>query len=256
MLVANYKLRQLRPQYGADALVRIGRDMASQGHVGLKVEKERLGVSSLEFLNDFPHLEAISIYGVSRGLAILSQMPKLRSVALCGVTTRDTSFLNGLEHLEELWLQGLRLKDWELLRKLKQVKAITLFNLRLEDFGFLEEMEGLQIIHFKRCNRVVSLPSLKKLHSLRRLVLDTVNRLEDIKGAAEAPSIEDIVVMGADSLSPEEFDCLIGHPTLHGILPGIAPMNSGRYKEVISRLPGSLLMDGFYGTPNEQFSVT
>lgn len=255
MLATKYKLRQLRPQYDAEALARIGGEMAANGHVGLKVEKERFSGSSLEFLNDFTHLEAIAIYGMSREIKVLGKMPNLRSVALCGLSTKDLEFLKDLGHLDELWIQGLRLKDWDSLRQLKQVKAITLFNLRQDDFGFLEDMEGLQIIHFDRCSGLVSIPSLHKLSALRRLIFDTVNRLEDISGAAKAPILEDVVVMGADAIEPEAFDCLIGHPTIRAVLPGIALMNSARDKDVVSRLPDGLVMDGFYGTPNEQFNV-
>lgn len=116
-------------------------------------------------------------------------------------------------------------------------------------------MEGLQIIRFDRCSGLVSIPSLHKLSELLRLVLDTVNRLEDISGAAKAPILEGVVVMGANAIEPEAFDCLIGHSTVRGILPGISLMNEARYKDLVSRLPEQLLMDGFYGTSIEQFTV-
>ena len=255
MPATRYKLRQLRLQYDAEALARIGGEMAANGQIGLKVEKERFSGSSLEFLNDFTHLEAIAIYGISRGISVLGKMLNLRSVALCGLSTKDLGFLNKLEHLEELWIQGLRLKGWDSLGQLRQVKVITLFNLRQDDFGFLGVMESLQIIHFDRCSGLVSIPSLHKLSVLRRLILDTVNRLEDLSGAASAPVLEDVVVMGADAIEPKAFDCLIGHSTLCGILPGIDLMDSMRYRDLVSRLPEDLLMDGFYGTPNEEFTV-
>ena len=58
-------------------------------------------------------------------------------------------------------------------------------------------MDGLQIIRFDRCSGLVSIPSLHNLSVLRRLILDTVNRLEDISGASKAPILEDVVVMGS-----------------------------------------------------------
>lgn len=121
MLATRYKLRQLRPQYDAEAIARIGEEMATDGHVGLKVEKERFSGASLDFLIDFTHLEAIAIYGISRGIPVLGKMPNLRSIALSGLSTKDLGFLNDLENLDELWIQGLRPKDWNPLRQLKQV---------------------------------------------------------------------------------------------------------------------------------------
>lgn len=255
MYIGSYKSRQLRPQYDLDTLAEIGREMASKGHNALKVEKERLGVSSLKFLNHFTHLEAISIYGISRDISVLAELPNLRSVALCSLSTKDVSFLNELEHLEELWIQGSRFKDWDSLRALTTVKAITLFGLRGDDFGFLSDMKALQVVHFMNCSQLKTIPDFSKLTRLRRLVLDTVNGLEDISGLAGASSLEDLIVMGAKSLPPEAFDCLVEHPTLHRILPGIGLIGSKRYKDLIARLPERLIMNGFYGTANEQFTV-
>jgi len=255
MFAKAYKLRQIRTQFDVEKLSELGKEMAENGQLGLKVEKGRLSVSSLHFLSNFTHLEAISIYGIARNLSVLSNMPNLRSVALCSLSTIDLKFLHKLKKLEELWLQGLRLKDWNSLRQLKQVKAITLFNLPQKDFDFLEEMESLQVIKLIRCSKVQRLPSLQKSYHLRRVILETVNRLEDLSGIAQAPNLEDIVVSEADCLSPKAFDCFLNHATIRSILPGIGFITSKKYNMVISRIPNELLMDGFYGTTNETFKI-
>ncbi len=255
MFATNYKIRQLRIQYDTDKLSELGKEMAMKGQFGLKIEKERLSISSLDFLHDFRHLEEISIYGVSKKISILADLPNLRSVALCSLSTKDVGFLSSLNKLEEIWIQGIRLKDWNSLRQLKQIKAITLFNLRQENLSFLEDMKNLQIIKINRCSKVKAIPSLKNLHQLRRVILETVNSIEDISGISQAPNLKDIIVMGADSLSPEEFDCFKSNKSIRKVLPGIGLMNSKRYKNVISRLPSELLMNGFYGTQNEGFTI-
>jgi hypothetical protein len=95
---------------------------------------------------------------------------------------------------------------------------------------------------------------MDKLVHLRRVVLEQVNRLECLNGVSLAPNIESVVVMGADSLQPKAFECLVTKSTVKGILPGIGLMNSSKYKEALDLIPESMIMNGFYGTENQEFS--
>jgi len=247
------KRRQVRREYDAARLAELGREMAAQGHLGLKVEKDRLAVDSLSFLQAFKHLEALDIYGIARGIEVLAELRELREVAICGVSLRDLSFLERLPRLEWLWLQGVRLKSWSSVGALKRVKSLTMFNTRLDNFDFLAEMESLQIIRFDRCSQLASLPDLSRLSHLRRVIFDTTNRLADLTGVAKAPNLEDVVVMIANNLPPEAFDCLVGHPKLKAIYPGIDLLGSPRHRAAVARIPQHLLMSGFLGTPNAEF---
>ena len=71
MLDTTHKLRQLRTQYDAEKLSKLGQEMALKGQVGLSVQKERLSLSSLTFLLNFKHLESIAIYGIAKNISVL-----------------------------------------------------------------------------------------------------------------------------------------------------------------------------------------
>lgn len=254
-MFADYQMRQLQRGLDAAELKALALEMESKGQFGLRLDRKRLSVPSLDFLADFRHLKAIEVRGVAKGIQTLGTLSELQSVALCELVTHEVSFLKTLPILQEIWIQAVRLARWESFGDLKQVKAITLFSLRQDDFGFLADMEGLQVIHFDSCSRLTTLPSFRRLRHLRRVVLDTVNRLADISGLAEAPSLEDVIIIGADALAPEAFECLWGHPCLKAILPGIARMNTIKWGEVVRCIPDNVLMKGFYGTDNEHFHL-
>jgi hypothetical protein len=254
-MLVNYEMRQLRQEYNCARLKELGLEMAAKQHFGLSVDGKRLSVDSLGFLENFRHLKAIEVRNITKGMQILATMPELQSIALCELSTKEVSFLKTLPMLQEVWVQAVRLGRWESLGNLKQVKAITLFSLRQDDFGFLADMEGLQFIHFNWCSRLTMFPSLSRLKNLRRVVLETVNRLTDISGIVEAPNLEELIIGGADALTPEAFECTSGHPSLKAILPGIAPMNTTRWADAVRRIPDNLLMKGYYGTDNEHFHL-
>jgi len=250
------KKRQLRPQYDAAEISRIAGEMVAKAHQGLKVEKQRLSLKSLNFLHEFCHLRGLAIYGVARDIQVVGELTELRELALCSLSTKDLSFTKDLPHLRHLWLQGLRLKDWASVGDLTQVKALTLFNMRaLDSLDFLSNMTALQYLEIARCKGIQKFPDCSRLGRLRRVVLDDTNGLTSLAGLAKAPALRHLVVGGAKSLPTDCFTCFEGHPTVEGILPGVAPMNTDHYLDTCYALPAGLMMYGYYGTPNARFEL-
>lgn len=249
----DHKARQLRPGLDLAGLEALAGEMRSQGQLGLRVEKPRLAVPSLDFLEHFNHLEHLVVSGHARGLSVIARLPRLRRLAVGELSTKDLSFLQALPELEELWLSALRLQDWSSLRELKRLKSLTLFSMQQDDFSFLAGMEGLQFLRMRFCSGLRSLPSLRGLSRLRRVFLDYANRLEDLTGLAEAPNLEEVIVYEAARLAPEAFDGLVAHPKVKGILPGIAQTDSRKWRELVARIPSERFLAGPYETGYEGF---
>lgn len=156
-MLTPYQSRQLRQGSTRDQLVALAHEMAQKKQVGLRVERQRLQVQTLEFLTDFDFLLALEVRGITRNLSTISSLKNLRSLALCEMAPADISFLRDLPSLSEIWLQSFRPKNWNSLSSLKQVQSMTFFNLRQDDFSFLADLEGLQHLRFIRCSRLEKL---------------------------------------------------------------------------------------------------
>jgi len=189
--------------------------MREKKHLGLTIRKKKLGVKSLAFLGDFTHLERVSVYDVSGGIKVLSKLKNLKEVALCGVSTKDLSFLSELPKLERLWFQGSRLKNYDSFRSLTQIKAVDFFLLRsLDSIEFVEDMISLQYLGLTNCSSIETFPSLKNLLALRRVYIDTLNRLRSISGVAEAPALEDLIIRRTRELPADSLKDFVAHPTI------------------------------------------
>jgi len=252
----NIKHRQLRKQYDSLKLKEIGIEMYSKQQFGLKIEKEKLGVNSLSFLENFKHLESLSIYNISKDISIITELKNLKQLALCGLTLNNLDFLKSLPNLEYLWIQGSKLKNFNSLKGLKQIKAIKLFRIqKLDNIDFISNMTSLQYINIDNCSNLIEFPDTSKLINLRRVLIDTTKRLKDISQISNAPMIEDLIVIKAKELPIDCFDSFTGHKTLKKILIGIDTKTSKKYKEIEKRIPETLQMKGFYGTENESFEL-
>ena len=252
----NIKCRQLRKQHSSLQLKELGNEMFSKQQFGLKIEKEKLGVKSLTFLEDYKHLKTLSVYNISKDISIISQLSSLKEIALCGLKLDNLDFLKPLTNLEYVWLQRSQLKDFGTLRNLKQLKAIKLFRLpKLENINFLEDMKSLQYINLDSCSNITEFPDLQQLKHLRRVFIDTMMRLNNISKIAKAPNLDDLIVINSKELPVTCFDSFIGHKSLKKILIGIDLKTSKKYKEIEKRLPKNIQMNGFYGTDNEFFEL-
>jgi len=256
MLKSKIQTRQLRPQWNEDKLKEIAQEMVGKGHKGLRVEKSKITVKSLDFLVDFKHLESLEIHDIAKGISVVSNLKKLKEFAICGISTKSLDFLNELKDLEILLYQGTQLKDYDSFRKLKQIKALKLFNLKkLDNIDFIEDMESLQYLELTWCSKILKFPKLNKLTRLRRVYIDTMKRLQDISGISKAPNLEELIILQTPELPAESLKDFIKHPKLKTIIPGLDLINSKKYKEANKILPDKLTKNEFFGTPNENFEL-
>jgi hypothetical protein len=210
---------------------------------------------SLSCLNGCQRLRELRVTGQIKDVETIGQLTQLGSLSLGSMTLPDLSLIASLIKLERFHLQFGGTTDLSGLEKLERLKAITLLRVKgLADLTAISSIKGLQYLCLDGLKQVTALPGCSRLKRLRRVQLETMNGLEDLSGLAPAESLEDLIVIECNKLLPSAFACLQDHPSLKQVLAGIGLINSRKVKEVDAMFAGRV-MDGFYGTSHEQFSL-
>jgi hypothetical protein len=76
------------------------------------------------------------------------------------------------------------------------------------------------------------------LHQLEELEVATMKSLRDISSIARAPALRFLALWDCRSLTPENFKCLLGHPTLKRLNFGIGSPNANN--KVAAMFPGEM----------------
>ena len=108
----------------------------------------------------------------------------------------------------------------------------------LSDLQAVGKISTLQYLFLQALKQVDKLPSLGDLHLLRRMHLETMKGLTDLKPVADAPSLEELIVVDMPQLQPEVFAPFVGHPTLKHITAGLGSNRKNQMVEMLLRLPG------------------
>jgi hypothetical protein len=75
----------------------------------------------------------------------------------------------------------------------------------LADLTPIASVRTLQFLFLQALRNVEALPSMARLHLLRRLRLQTMKGLTDLRVAAKAPALEELVALDMRHLEPEAF---------------------------------------------------
>jgi hypothetical protein len=85
--------------------------------------------------------------------------------------------------------------------------------------------------------RVSRIPPLHKLGELRRLHIETMKGLTDLRPISTAPSLEELVISDMAHLQPDAFRPFISHPTLKAISIGLGSFRKNKAVHDLLNLP-------------------
>lgn len=211
---------------------------------------------TLAFLESFTALRELSLIGNLKNYETIGKLVGLQRLSLGSLSSPDLTVLAGMKKLERFHLQFGSATDISSVGDLPKLKALGLMRVRgLADLGPVASIATLQYLMLDGLKQVTRLPDFGKLKKLRRVHLETMNGLETLEGLDKAPALEDLIVMECYKLPPEAFACLKGHKKLKAVLPGIGTTVSKKVLDVEAMFPGKL-MDGFYATPHQTFTLT
>lgn len=193
---------------------------------------------SLDFLNRFPSLEALTVTEYSKDIEAIASLRRLRYLHLHKVKFADLRFLGECTSLLELriWLGSL--KSLEGVSAIQRLRFLELRQIRdLSTIGPLASATHLQYLALENLPHVASLPSFAGSESLRRVSLLGLPGLGDLSSLAQAPRIEELVISGKSRLSLANLQCLKGHPTLRAASFGFGSRKQSYDAQAFLSLP-------------------
>lgn len=170
---------------------------------------------SLEVLTELPQLTDVSITDHSRELDVLGRIHRLRSVGLTSAKCDDLEFLTGATALRWVAITLGRVSDLSALTRLPRLMSLVIYRTKVADLAPIEECTSL--VHL--CLESLPVGVLPDLGDLRELVsveVEKLKGLDDLTPIAHAPALRYLRAQ-SDTLQPDDFTVLAGHPTLEVI---------------------------------------
>lgn len=177
---------------------------------------------SLKFLNRFVELEELYLESLTKDFTVVGELTSLRSLTLRSITLPD---LRPLLPLTNLWSLDIKLggtKDLRLLPQIGALKYLELWMIRgLNDISVIGNVPTLQNVFLQALKNVHELPSLRRLTRLRRITLDTMKEVSSLAPIADAPALEELIVLACTQFDSEHFRPFVNHPTLKCAFAGL-----------------------------------
>ncbi len=198
---------------------------------------------SVGFLRRFGRLKGLYLEAHTKNIEAVSTLSHLERLRLRSITLPD---LNLLVPLRQLWSLDIKLggtRDLRLLPQIGGLKYLELWMIKgLQDLSVIAEVTTLENLFLQALKNVTVLPSFRDLHRLRRVTLDTMKGVTDLSPIADAPALEELLVIAANHLKSDDFKPFIGHPRLKAATIGLG---STRKNEQVQKLLGLPKCDGF-----------
>jgi hypothetical protein len=177
---------------------------------------------SLKFLTRFVELQDLSLESHTKDFSVIGELTQLRSLTLRSITVPDLSPLLPLKNLSSLAIKLGGTKDLRLLPQIGALKYLELWMIRgLSDISVIGNVTTLQNVFLQALKNVSELPSFSRLTKLRRITLDTMKGLSSLARIADAPELEELVVLACTQFDSEHFRPFVKHPTLKCAFAGL-----------------------------------
>lgn len=181
---------------------------------------------SLRPVADCTRLESLHLQRHTKDFAALQALTGLHYLGLSGISLPNLSTLP-FKHLRSLFIGFCKPIDLALLDQFTELEALHLIKInKLNDLSGLRLGRSLKRIELEWLPHIETLPDLSELTQLEEVELSTMKSLRDVSSIARAPALRFLGLWGCPSLTPQSFQCLLGHPTLKRVNFGI-----GRLKD-------------------------
>lgn len=193
---------------------------------------------SLAFLSRFRSLRRLYIESHKKDIAVLSDLTSLEELTLRSITLPDLSLLHPMRYLVSLDIKLGGTKDLSLLPEVGRLRYLELWMIRgLENISSVGRVRTLQYLFLQALKRVESVPSLRDLRLLRRVHLETMKGLSDLQPIADAPGLEELLVIDMRHLQPEALRPFVGHRTLRAAAVGLGSLKKNAVVDRMLGLP-------------------
>jgi hypothetical protein len=181
-------------------------DLASDELTSLSLDATASKKPSLAPLRRFAKLQRLYLEGQQKEIEVVAGLPHLEDVTLRSITTPDVEYLRPLK---QLWSVDIKLggtKNLAALEGMTSIKYLELWQIRgLADLAFVSTLANLQFLFLQSLPQVHALPDLSRLKKLRRVHLETMKGLKDVRGLAAAPALEELIHVDAKGMEPADY---------------------------------------------------
>jgi hypothetical protein len=170
---------------------------------------------SLSPLARFRSLRTLYLERQHRDIEVIGELVALEDLTMRSITLPDLSVLVPLARLRSLDIKLGGTTDLRLLPRIGRLAYLELWMIRgLEDVDAIGEVVTLEELYLQALKRVIHLPSFRHLDRLRKVTLETMRGLSDLRPVADAPHLETLWLFDFRHAAPEVIRPFIGHPTL------------------------------------------
>jgi hypothetical protein len=193
-------------------------------------------------------LRSLSLGRLPKDLEAIAELTGLEDLAFLGFTFKTLEVLRPLKNLEKLWIGFGSVPAIGPIGELPKLKALEMLRVRkLGDLSPLSSLKTLQFLALGDMKQVESMPDCSRLTSLRRVYLDTMNGVTDLSGLAEAPKLEDLIVVNS-KIAPKVFEPIIRCTRPKRVTVGLASLKDTA--EVDARLGPRAI--NIFGEPDKK----
>jgi hypothetical protein len=133
------------------------------------------------------------VWAVRFPARFLSKLPALESLDYRGGSAEDASFVEGCNGLRSL--------------SSNQVRGLA-------DVSSVSTLDKLEYLDLYGLPRVLTIPSFRRLRSLRQVSLGSMKGLESMSGLFDAPGIEDVQFLRTVRTRPSDAEAIRDSPTI------------------------------------------
>jgi hypothetical protein len=167
-------------------------------------------------------LESLHLQRQRKDFGALRSLVALRHIGLSGISLPDLSNLLPFENLRSLFLGFCKPIDLGLLGRFAGLESIHLIRINnLPELSALSLGRNLRRIELQWLPHVETLPDLSQLARLEEIEIESMKSLRDISAIASAPALRYLGLWDCKGLTPQSFQCLLGHPALKSLHFGV-----------------------------------
>jgi hypothetical protein len=200
---------------------------------------------SLRSIAGCAQLESLHLQRQPKDFGALQSLVRLRYLGLSGIALPDLSALLPFEKLQSLFLGFCKPIELGLLGRFGELEALHILKItNLRDLSALTLGRNLRRIALEWLPHVETLPELSGLARLEEVEIESMKSLRDVAAVASAPALRFLGLWACNGLTPQSFECLIGHPTLQRLNFGVGRLKDN--KAIAAMFPEAMTRTVYY----------
>ncbi len=184
----------------------------------LSIGKTSSKKPSIEIIKRFSNLQYLYLEGQQKGIEAIQVLKNLERVVLRSISTKDVSYLNGLDKLWSVDIKLGGIKQFDTLTNIQNLKYLELWQISgLSDLSFISGIRSLQNLFIQSLKQVTIIPRLDNLQKLKRINLENLKGLTDLTSLEFVPNLQDFIYLAAQNQEPENLLPVLRNPSIKNI---------------------------------------